>query len=68
MAPMAAGPAPPRKDWANRFARSAPKWRAPARMNTNDGANAIERRQQRAAHAGGGVADDRHRLHHRAPA
>ena len=40
MAPMAAGPAPPRNDCATRLVRSAPKCRAPSRMNTKDGANA----------------------------
>ena len=40
MAPMAAGPAPPRKDWATRLVRSTPKWRAPTAIKTNDGENA----------------------------
>ena len=66
MAPMAAGPAPPRKDCATRLARSAPKCRAPSEDEHERRRERDERRQQRAADTRRGVADDGHRLDDRA--
>ena len=66
MAPMAAGPAPPRKDCATRLVRSAPKCRAPTEDEDERRRERDQRRQERAADARRRVADHGDGLDHRA--
>ena len=65
MAPIAAGPAPVRKDWTAGLARNRSKCRPPTRTKGNEGAKATTAASSPPPTPAGRIADDRDGLDHR---